>query len=186
MAALDWNDWDDATLERASEEQRIILLFLVANWCRYSQEMEQGTFADESVRKRLASRYIPIRVDAARRPDLDSRFNMGGWPTVAALTPKGELIAGENFLEADELESFLSKVEEYYDSHSDEIARGIEVDWQREDPQGDEERALARGIVDDVVASILDKFDHRYGGWGEKQKFPHTESLDFAMVQWTR
>jgi uncharacterized protein YyaL (SSP411 family) len=186
MAALEWNDWDETHLRQASEEQRTILLFLVANWCRYSQEMQRTTFADERVIDYVTTHHVPIRVDADRRPDLDSRYNMGGWPTIAVLTPEGDLIAGENFLSADELLEFLPKVDEYYERNSEEIAKGIPVEWRDERQEESEQQELARRIVDDVVSSILEKFDHRFGGWGEKQKFPHTESLDFAMVQFAK
>ena len=30
--------------------------------------------------------YIPILVDADKRPDVDQRYNRGGWPTTAFLT----------------------------------------------------------------------------------------------------
>ena len=45
-------------------------------------------------------------------------------------------------------------------------------------PSGD----LTTQIVEDVVDAIYEKFDHRYGGWGEKSKFPHPEAIDFALV----
>ncbi len=31
-------------------------------------------------------RFVPVRVDADRRPDISERYSLGGWPTTAFLT----------------------------------------------------------------------------------------------------
>jgi len=36
---------------------------------------------------------IPVRVDNDQRPDVNARYNMGGWPTTALLTPGADLMA---------------------------------------------------------------------------------------------
>ena len=41
------------------------------------------------------------RVDTDRRPDINERYNLGGWPTTAFLTPEGELMTGGTFVSAD-------------------------------------------------------------------------------------
>ncbi|MFQ5504402.1 MAG: thioredoxin domain-containing protein [Planctomycetota bacterium] len=186
MVRLDWIDWDQDPLERASREDRIILLFLVAAWCRFSKEMEETTFSDLKVIASLKEGFLPVRVDADRRPDLDSRYNMGGWPSIAFLSPEGNLIAGENYMTARELLPFLAKVKDYYRKHRDEIRRGVTISWSQTYEKEDLGEGLDRELVDGVVASMLEKFDHRYGGWGQGQKFAHPESIDFAMVQYVK
>ncbi len=186
MVGLEWAGWDEDPLKRAGEEDKIVLLFLGPAWCRYTKEMRESTFRDPKIIKAIQEDFIPVRVDADRRPDLDSRYNMGGWPSVAFLSPEGELIAGENFMTAQELLPLLGKVRTYYEKHREDIAAGIEIRWKPGRTADRSDTVLDPGLADEVITSMLEKFDHRYGGWGTTQKFAHPESLDFALVQYSR
>ena len=42
----------------------------------------------------INERYVPVRVDNDERPDVNRRYNMGGWPSTVFLTPEGEIIHG--------------------------------------------------------------------------------------------
>ena len=186
MAALDWASWDDDPLTRAGDEDKIVLLFLGPAWCRFTREMCESTFRDPKIIRAVQQDFVPVLVDADRRPDLDSRYNMGGWPTVSFVSPEGELIAGENFMTAQELLPLLGKVCSYYRKHREDIAAGIEIQWKPGRIAEREEPTLDPDLADEVIASMLEKFDHRFGGWGSTQKFAHPESLDFALVQYSR
>ena len=187
MSTLRWTDWEDDPLRKAKEDDRIVLLTLAASWCRFSNELLATTFQDPTVIAELEKNFIPVLVDPDRRPDLDSRYNMGGWPSIAFVSPEGNIITGDNFLTAAELLSMLQRVRSYYDKHRDEIAKGVMSKWTPKiDERTGDDVGLCRQLVDDVVHSILDKFDHRYGGWGETQKFAHPESIDFAMIQYAK
>ena len=186
MASLDWKDWDDNPLGEAKRDDKLVLLFVVAPWCRYCREMESSAFSDARVLAETAEHWVPVRVDADRRPDLDSRYNVGGWPSVAILNADGELITGENYLVAGELLTLLQKARAYVAEHGSEIEAGIKLRIGRASDEQLDDAKLSRELVDDVIRSMLDKFDHRYGGWGEGQKFAHPESIDFAMVQWAK
>ena len=71
-----------------------------------------------------------------------------------------------------------------------ELARAVEraaATWARVDSA--QARFAFQGmttavpeIVEDVVQAIYEKFDHRFGGFGEGAKFPHPEAIDFALV----
>ena len=37
----------------------------------------------------IHERFVPVRVDTDRRPDINERYNLGGWPTTAFLTADG-------------------------------------------------------------------------------------------------
>ena len=41
-----------------------------------------------------------VRVDNDRHPDVNRRYNMGGWPTIAFLTPAGDIITGATYVPA--------------------------------------------------------------------------------------
>ncbi len=181
-----WKEWDTESLEDVGADDRLILLFLRAPWCRFCSEMEKTTFADPRVTAEIAEHFVPIQVDADRRPDIDSRYNMGGWPSIAFLTPSRNLIAGATFRTAPEFLELAGRVRAYYSEHGDEADPSTDVEWSADADSPRDADGLTRRLVDDVIQSMLDKFDQRYGGWGEGQKFAHPESIDFAMVQFAK
>ncbi len=176
-------------LEKAESEEKIVLLMLTVSWCRFCQEMEETTFNDPKVRQALQEHFVLCKADADRHPDLDQRFNMGGWPSIAFITPTEDLIAGDTYLSPEELLPLLPQIWSFYRRNKEEIKSGEGFTKTPEEEQPTTapiEEALGRELVENVIASMLDKFDHSYGGWGKGQKFPHTESLDFAMIQYSK
>lgn len=184
MQTSDWQEFEPATLEKARDQDRPILMVLTMPWCAYCKELLQTTFQDPDVVGRIHASFVPVLVDADRRPDVNERYGTGAWPTIAYLTPGGELICNDNYLTAEELTGRLDRVRSYYREHRGDIERGLEHLWSHKERRRLAERGkLNRQMVDDVVDAIYEKFDHRYGGWGESSKFPHPEAIDFALVQ---
>src|SRR5262249_793380 len=114
MAHLDFKSFEPGELERAQREDRPILLVITVPRCIHSKELEKSVLADPEVVELVSSSFVPILVDAERRPDVNQRFGAGGWPTLAYLTPSGELIANDGFLTPEQLIGRLERVLEYY------------------------------------------------------------------------
>jgi uncharacterized protein YyaL (SSP411 family) len=118
---IDWVDWGEAAFERAARAHRPVLLSLVARWSAASAEMDRTAFADPDVAALVASRFVPVRVDADRRPDVNERYNLGGCPTTAFLTPLGDILWGATFLDAGALRSALDRVSAAFAAERDTI-----------------------------------------------------------------
>ncbi|MCI0586566.1 MAG: DUF255 domain-containing protein [Planctomycetes bacterium] len=186
MTSIRWIEWGEEAFRRAREEDRPILLTIVASWCRWCKEIDATTFSDAEVVRTIEESYVPVRVDKDRRPDVNERYNAGGWPTIAFLTPDGDLIAGDTFLGAKDLLSLLERVRGFYRENreairsriADVLAKSIRAQERREAFAG----SLSPEIPRRVAEAILSKFDPLYGGFGDGQKFAHPEALDFALV----
>ena len=109
-ATIAWLPWSGAAFARARTEGKPVLLSIAPSWCRNSTEMDRSSFADSGVVARVALRYVAIRVDADRRPDICERYSLGGWPTTAFLTPDGEVLGGGTYVERDRLADVLDRV----------------------------------------------------------------------------
>jgi uncharacterized protein len=159
-------------------------LLLVAPWCQHCRELLASTLSDPQVVAAVHDACVPVLVDAERRPDINQRYGTGGWPTIAWLTPDGELLAHDNFLDADTLRQRLERIKSAWQKDKKDIQRGLRDLWAH---QGDRSAStggrLRREMVDDIADAIYDKFDHRHGGFGDGIKFPHPEAIDFALVQ---
>jgi uncharacterized protein YyaL (SSP411 family) len=138
-----------------------------------------GTYSHPEVAELINDRFIPIKVDNDRRPDINARYNMGGWPTTAFLTPTGEPLYGETYVTPDRMLVLLKHISDYYNEHKDEIVPRL---VESEDAAGE---ALSGPITSDILATVRDAieeaFDPVYGGFGSQPKFPHTDALAFAL-----
>ncbi|MGE0143094.1 MAG: thioredoxin domain-containing protein [Planctomycetota bacterium] len=185
MTGLEWREFTPSLFDDAKRLDRPVLLVLTKHWCSHSKALLERSFTAPDV-MRAADEWIAVQVDAERRPDVNERFGTGAWPSIAYLTPDGELLAQDRFLDAPELAERLRKVARWFHGHRDTIKTGIESLWSQrtasEEERGRRGGRLNREIVEDVVRAIYEKFDHRYGGWGDGAKFPLPEAIDFAMI----
>lgn len=182
--SVQWQHFEPTTLARAADEDRLVLLLITAPWCQHCRELMSTSFADPGVIATVADSFIPVHVDSERRPDVNQRFGTGAWPTIAWLTPDGELIAHDNFLDTAELHVRLERIRDAWRTDKQNIQRRIGELWaQTDDRSSQSADSLRIEMVDDISAAIYKQFDHEHGGFGEGIKFPHAEALDFALVQ---
>jgi hypothetical protein len=182
--SIRWQHFDPATLKAAAAAERPVLMVITAPWCQYCRELLGTSFADPQVVAAVNEGFVAVLVDAERRPDVNQRYGTGGWPTIAWLTPDGELIAHENFLTTEQLRRQMERVRAAWRQKRQDIEKGLRELWAHRDDRTPAVRGrLRREMVDDIADAIYDKFDHRYGGFGSGSKFPHPEALDFALVQ---
>ena len=190
MSNLAWREWDEAAFATAERDSKPVLLYLKASWCRFCRELETTIFNEPTFAGLLQENFVPVCVDKDRRPDIDQRYNLGGWPTLAVLTPDGDLVTGGSDLNEDEVRTLIERAAAWYHDNREQlevqletiVAHQEEVDEARRKRQGE----LTSAIVDHVAKSLLDSFDRRHGGFGSGQKFPHDEALDFAILHYAK
>ena len=183
---ISWQEFDPATLLAAQDQDRPIVLLLTVPWCHHCSDLQQSTFADPRITTAIQAGFVAVQADAERRPDVNERYGTGAWPTIALLTPTGDLIANDNFLEPAELLHRLDRVRALWRTQRDELQRGLQDLWAHRREPSQHGGKLRTQMVDDVADAICDRFDHRNGGWGTTSKFPHPEAIDFALVLWQK
>ena len=119
--SIAWHEWGADAFARAAAEHKPILLFIGTAWCRWTAEMDRFSYRDPRVVHLVADRFLPVRVDAERRPDVSARYVLDGWPTTAFLTPDGDLLGGGTYLDADALTTVLADVAQAFADRRAEI-----------------------------------------------------------------
>ena len=76
-----WRSWGAPAFVEAREQDKPILLSISAAWCHWCHVMDETTYSDDAIIDTINRGYIPVRVDSDRRPDINHRYNRGGWPT---------------------------------------------------------------------------------------------------------
>jgi uncharacterized protein YyaL (SSP411 family) len=173
MPAIAWLPWSAESFARARSQGKPVLLSITASWCRNCVEMDRTSYADAGVVALVRERFVPIRVDADRRPDVSERYGLGGWPTTAFLTPDGEVLGGGTYVDAGRLTNVLRRV---YDAFSE--GRHVRA--------GAVSRSHAAGepgaaTLDQLIDHVGRTFDARHGGFGHSPKFPHVAPVRLAL-----
>ena len=118
---IGWLPWGPAPFESARQRNQPVLLSIGAVWCYWCRVMEETTFQDPGVIEFISQNFVPVRVDNDHRPEINSRYNVGGWPTTAFLTGHGGIVAGATYLPADQLLAMLMEVQRAYQDEKPQL-----------------------------------------------------------------
>src|SRR5512139_887628 len=98
-----WRSWSLEMFDEAQKKHKLILLSISAVWCHWCHIMDETTYSNLELIDFINDNFIPVRVDADMRPDIDSLYNQGGWPSTTILTPQGEVISGGTYIPPEEM-----------------------------------------------------------------------------------
>ena len=186
---IEWREWGDEAFAESRAQNKPILLAISAVWCHWCHVMDETTYSSQDVIDAVNRHFVPVRVDNDRRPDVNARYNQGGWPTTAVLTPDGEILKGATYVPPDQMHHLLTQVDAFYSepANRESIEQHIREVKERRIAASAEPPAALKADVPDRVFSFLDaNFDERYGGFGTDQKFPQTNVLHFLLDRWSR
>ena len=174
---VEWRDWGPEAFAEADERDRPVLLSLSATWCEGCHEMDAVTYAEPRVAANVNEGFVPVRVDVDRRPRVRERYNMGGFPTTAFLTPDGELLTGAGYLDVDGMRQVLESVRQMWADKgrsAGRVPRALDADLP---PRGE----LTDAIESHLAGQVEVKYDEEYAGWGTDAKFPLPRTVEFAL-----
>jgi uncharacterized protein YyaL (SSP411 family) len=180
-----WFEWEEDAFRYAREQDKPVMLFLSAFWCRYCQRMDEDAFSERENMALLNAYFIALRVENAQRPEVDARYNLNGWPTIAFFTPGGELLAAVNYLAAEEFKELLLNVYVGYREQNAESRPVNAVDENKSVAayQAKGERSLD-SILSEVTDTIMALADRVNGGFGRGQKFILPAAHDFLLTRY--
>jgi uncharacterized protein len=184
---IQWRQWGGDAFREARETGKPVLLSLSAVWCHWCHVMDETSYSDDGVISFVNEHFIPVRVDNDQRPDVNARYNMGGWPTTAFLTPEGEILAGATYVPPDQMKDLLPKVNVHWQSNKDEVAaKASELRQRRLTAMSGERGELSPPIFDEILRSVIENYDPVFGGFGEAPKFPHTDAIDLLLYAYRK
>ncbi|MBM4261372.1 MAG: thioredoxin domain-containing protein [Deltaproteobacteria bacterium] len=180
---IPWMEWSDEAFRVAREQNKPVMLYLCAFWCGYCQRMDQEAFSETENIALLKAYFVSIRAENAQRPDIDSRYNQNGWPTIVFMTPLGDPIVATNYMPADQFEDLLLRV---YMGHQQGQGNASAI------AAYDENAAVPLQIIaqpgqaqlDEITAIVMHLADKVNGGYGDGQKFIQPEANDFLLARY--
>ncbi|MHB0977423.1 MAG: DUF255 domain-containing protein [Candidatus Aquicultorales bacterium] len=163
-----WREWSGSAFAEAQDRDIPVFLALTASWSDRSHRLDETALSDPRVIRYLNKHCMPVRVDGDRRPDVGARYAHNGWPTIAFLTPRGDIITGRNGISPASLLALAKRVDVLYNQEA--IALKFASQKARRDLIADEYEPLRTGDLDtgfytvttSLVANSLDD-DSRAG-----------------------
>ncbi|MBS4538376.1 thioredoxin domain-containing protein [Clostridium sp. D2Q-11] len=197
---VDWYPWSEEAFKKAKEEDKLIFLSIGYSTCHWCHVMERESFEDEEVAEALNKDFIAIKVDREERPDLDNIYmnitqaltGQGGWPMNVFITPEQKPIyAGTYFpkrsiMNRIGLLDVLEKLSKAWKEKKNELIESSEniieaLNRSKGDIEGEE---LDKSILEDIFEDNKRSFDPKYGGFGNKPKFPMAHNLLQLLRYW--
>ncbi|MDE2779929.1 MAG: DUF255 domain-containing protein [Chloroflexota bacterium] len=175
-----WSHWNAEAFNRAQQQDKPVLLSITAVWCYWCHVMEETTFDDAEVADFVNEHFVPVLIDNDHRPEVNARYNVGGWPTTAFLTPHGGYIAGATYLPPDQMLAMLMEVRRAYEEDKAGIYdQSAQLHRQRQDYVGQVAAGgeVGHRLVDIIARRMAGAYDPRHGGFGEEPKFPSAPIL---------
>lgn len=181
-----WREWGDEAFLEATRDDKPVLLAISAVWCHWCHVMDETSYSEPRVISLINERFIPVRVDNDQRPDVNLRYNLGGWPTTAVLTPKGQVLTGGTYIPPDRLMTMLRQAADAWAGARDQIlARLAERQVKGENGVAARAAQVRRPVTWEayyaVLAHVQGEYDEEHGGFGSAPKFPMPRALQLAM-----
>ncbi|SNZ04015.1 hypothetical protein SAMN06265182_0530 [Persephonella hydrogeniphila] len=183
---IKWYSFEEG-LKKATEDKKLILLDIYAQWCHWCNVMENTTYRDKDVIKIIEKHYIPVRVDAEKRPDINKRYNQGGLPSTVILDSNGNILWGGIYLSPEDMYRVLSyfaslnpqqikKISEENKKKSERIKKRFFMKVKEKEP--------SPSYIKKVFKSVKIRFDSENGGFYGYPKFPEEELPHFLLIYW--
>ncbi|MDA1061872.1 MAG: DUF255 domain-containing protein, partial [Chloroflexi bacterium] len=201
-AEIAWREWGPDAFEEARSQDKPVLLAISALWCHWCHVMDETTYSDQRVIDRLRTGFVAVRLDADVRPDVDGRYNAGGWPTTAVLDPDGELIAAVTYVSPEPMVRMLEGITEAWHVNREAISTQIADRRRRAQLSTDtallsaQRPELAPSLVAELSEAVDAAFDDDHGGFGplaaqpggadHEPKFARPEALRLLLYRHRR
>ena len=87
---VEWKSWDAAMAEAQSND-KVIMINVVSDSCRYCKEMDHDVFGDPVMADYIEARFIPVKINLSHNP-MPMALEVPMTPTFFFITKEKEVI----------------------------------------------------------------------------------------------
>ena len=184
---VNWYPWGKEALTIARQEDKPILVSIGYSACHWCHVMERESFENEEIARLMNSAFVCIKVDREERPDVDQIYmdavhamgQQGGWPLNVFLTPDQKPFYGGTYFPPAGWHELLVNVSEVFRNNREKLEKSAEQ-FVKAVSQSELEKyrladsagAFQVSMLHEPITKIMQKFDHKYGGFQRAPKFP--------------
>ncbi|GAA3556558.1 thioredoxin domain-containing protein [Snuella lapsa] len=191
---VDWHPWNENTLNKAKEENKLILISVGYAACHWCHVMEHESFEDSLVAQVMNKNFVNIKVDREERPDVDQVYmnavqlmtGSGGWPMNVVALPDGRPVWGGTYFKKEQWMDALNQISKLYSEkpeklleYADKLEQGIKaldmVTLNTDEP------VFETQFIADAIDNWSKQFDHNDGGLNRAPKFMMPNNYHFLL-----
>lgn len=199
---VDWYPWGEEAFEKARRENKPVFLSIGYSTCHWCHVMEEESFGDAEVARLMNDAFVSIKVDREERPDIDNVYmnvsvlmtGSGGWPLTIIMTPDKRPFFVATYIPKDSrfgqagLLDLIPRVKEAWATQHERILQSATqitsaLQQKASNSPGAE---LDASTLQAAYQQLKSRFDERYGGFGQSQKFPTPHNFLFLLRYWKR
>jgi uncharacterized protein YyaL (SSP411 family) len=189
-----WYPWGPEALEKAKEENKLLIISIGYSACHWCHVMEHESFEDDEVATVMNKFFISIKVDREERPDIDQLYmdavqllnGQGGWPLNCIALPDQRPLFGGTYFPKEQWRSVLLQLAKLWQTDPDkciayaaELSEGIEKHHRQLLPVGKQEVDLDFNLI---YNNWSKQFDTVQGGMLRAPKFPMPDNYRFLLA----
>ena len=180
-----WYPWGDEALQKAKEEDKLLIVSIGYAACHWCHVMEEESFQDTAIARFMNENFISVKVDREERPDID-QFYMNafrliseetGWPLNAIALPDGKPIYAVSYLNKAQWSKTLNIFSKGYAEQKEKLTqqaamltKGIKE--LNITATTDAKKSFELASAETVFNNIQNNFDPQFGGLQGAPKFP--------------
>ena len=191
---VNWYAWNDETLEKAKQEDKLILISIGYSACHWCHVMEHESFEDETVAKIMNDHFICIKVDREERPDIDQIYMLavqliagqGGWPLNCFALPDGRPIHGGTYFQKEQWLNLLLNLSDLYRNEKERT-----IDYAKQLTDGvklaelvkvkEQKEKFTIETLNQSYGNWKSQLDNKEGGPARAPKFPLPNNYQFLL-----
>jgi uncharacterized protein YyaL (SSP411 family) len=191
---VNWFPWGKEALDKAKNENKLILVSIGYSACHWCHVMEHESFENEEVAKLMNQFFICIKIDREERPDIDQIYmtaaqlmtGRGGWPLNCFCLPDQRPIYGGTYFPKTDWMNLLTNLAHFYETkpaEAEDYAIKLTEGIQQSEKLVfvNREEAYTQKDLDEVLEPWKMLFDFTEGGHNRAPKFPMPNNWDFLM-----
>jgi uncharacterized protein YyaL (SSP411 family) len=195
---VDWYPWGDEAFERATREDKPIIVSIGYSSCHWCHVMEHECFEDPEIAAIMNEHFVCVKVDREERPDVDEIYMTavqmmgvgGGWPLNVFVTPDGVPFFGGTYFPPKTYANRMGwpdLMQRISAAWKEDRSRILEQSSKLVEALRSSSRYAAADDLPepDLLArtarNLGANFDEKYGGFGGAPKFPPHLALRFLL-----
>ena len=191
---VDWYPWGPEALQKAQQEDKLILISIGYAACHWCHVMEKESFQDQEVAKIMNEQFVCIKIDREERPDIDQIYmnavqlmrQSGGWPLNCIALPDGKPIWGGTYFTKNDWINEIQKVSTLYTNnpqvvidYADKLTEGI-VNTELIERSKNTDK-FSKHLLQNYYEKWSNNFDYEHGGQIGSPKFPLPNNYQFLL-----
>jgi len=193
---IDWYPWGAEAFKKAIAEDKPIFLSIGYTTCHWCHVMEHESFEDQEVADLMNRDYVCIKVDREERPDVDNIYmsvtqmmtGRGGWPMTVIMSPDKIPFFTGTYFPKKSMTQLVPHFANIWKNERDKVSEvGESIMISLEEMQANRTGGdLNATHLDACFDALRKNFDHQFGGFGNRPKFPTAHTLSFLLRYYKR